>query len=213
MSDVMHGPKVADGRRRRKTFLLAFIDDATRVIPFAAFAYSENTTAFLPVFKQAIARRGLPARLYVEYVPWHIFGHMFPAELCGDRRQSSDLRSHHLRNTAHNIPPMISSQSIVEGGCHAGTVLHQATDTGSDSPFVAGRADRELRHLAHRARVCRAQRLSLRSDPHALRRVRSRSRGEHLRRAPGARRWLRGALGANASPPSTHQTSKALGGQ
>ena len=66
MSDVMHGPKVADGRRRRKTFLIAFIDDATRVIPFAAFAHSENTTAFLPVFKQAIARRGLPARLYVD---------------------------------------------------------------------------------------------------------------------------------------------------
>ena len=38
----------------------------TRVIPFAAFAYSENTTAFLPVFKQAIARRGLPARLYCD---------------------------------------------------------------------------------------------------------------------------------------------------
>ena len=66
MSDVMHGPKVRDGRRRRKTFLIAFIDDATRVIPFAAFAHSENTTAFLPVFKQAIARRGLPARLYVD---------------------------------------------------------------------------------------------------------------------------------------------------
>ncbi|TGG94389.1 MAG: IS481 family transposase, partial [Aphanocapsa feldmannii 277cV] len=66
MSDVMHGPKVSDGRRRRKTFLIAFIDDATRVIPFAAFAYAENTTAFLPVFKHAIARRGLPARLYVD---------------------------------------------------------------------------------------------------------------------------------------------------
>ena len=34
MSDVMHGPKVSDGRRRRKTFLIAFIDDATRVLPF-----------------------------------------------------------------------------------------------------------------------------------------------------------------------------------
>ena len=42
------------------------IDDATRVIPFAAFAHSENTTTFLPVFKQAIARRGLPARLFVD---------------------------------------------------------------------------------------------------------------------------------------------------
>ena len=34
MSDVMHGPKVGDGRRRRKTFLIAFIDHAdTRIMP------------------------------------------------------------------------------------------------------------------------------------------------------------------------------------
>ena len=66
MSDVMHGPSVADGRKRRKTYLIAFIDDATRVIPFAAFAFSENTAAFLPVFKQALLRRGQPARLYVD---------------------------------------------------------------------------------------------------------------------------------------------------
>ena len=66
MSDVMHGPPVSDGRRRRKTYLVAFIDDATRVVPFAAFAFSENTAVFLPVFKQAILRRGLPARLYVD---------------------------------------------------------------------------------------------------------------------------------------------------
>ena len=49
MSDVMHGPKVRHGRSRRKTYLIAFIDDATRVIPFAAFAMAENTAAFLPV--------------------------------------------------------------------------------------------------------------------------------------------------------------------
>ena len=42
------------------------LDDATRVIPFAAFAFSENTTAFLPVFKNALIRRGLPLRLYVD---------------------------------------------------------------------------------------------------------------------------------------------------
>lgn len=66
MSDVMHGPKVCDGRRRRKTFLIAFIDDATRVIPHAAFAFAENTAAFLPVFKHALLRRGLPERLFVD---------------------------------------------------------------------------------------------------------------------------------------------------
>ena len=67
MSDVMHGPSVAvPGRGRRKSYLIAFIDDATRVIPYCAFALSENTQAFLPVFKQALMRRGIPQRLYVD---------------------------------------------------------------------------------------------------------------------------------------------------
>ena len=67
MSDVMHGPAVIDTeRRKRKTYLIAFLDDATRVIPHAEFAFSENTQAFLPVFKQALLRRGLPERLYVD---------------------------------------------------------------------------------------------------------------------------------------------------
>jgi len=67
MSDVMHGPSVVVGERtKRKSYLIAFIDDATRVIPYAAFALEENTAAFLPVLKQAILRRGLPQRLYVD---------------------------------------------------------------------------------------------------------------------------------------------------
>ncbi len=67
MSDVMHGPSVLVGdRTKRKTYLIAFIDDATRVIPYAAFALAENTRAFLPVLKQAVLRRGLAQRLYVD---------------------------------------------------------------------------------------------------------------------------------------------------
>jgi transposase InsO family protein len=67
MSDVMHGPAVAGaGRRKHKTYLIAFLDDATRVIPHAEFAFSENTRAFLPVFKRALMRRGLPERLFVD---------------------------------------------------------------------------------------------------------------------------------------------------
>ena len=67
MSDVMHGPSVAiPGRGRRKTYLIAFLDDATRVVPYCAFALSENTQAFLPVFKQALMRRGIRQRLYVD---------------------------------------------------------------------------------------------------------------------------------------------------
>lgn len=68
MSDVMHGPSVGmpGTRQRRKTYLIAFLDDATRVVPYCAFCLSENTQAFLPVFKQALQRRGLPQRLYVD---------------------------------------------------------------------------------------------------------------------------------------------------
>ena len=67
MSDVMHGPAVpVAGRARRKSYLIGFLDDATRLVPYAAFAHTENTQAFLPVLKQAILRRGFPQRLYVD---------------------------------------------------------------------------------------------------------------------------------------------------
>ena len=67
MSDVMHGPAVVvAGNTKRKAYLIAFIDDSTRVVPFAAFALAENTSAFLPVLEQAVLRRGIPKRLYVD---------------------------------------------------------------------------------------------------------------------------------------------------
>ncbi len=67
MSDVMHGPAVyVEGRRKKKTYLIAFIDDATRVIPYAQFAFSENTRSFLPVCKMALLKRGVPQRLFVD---------------------------------------------------------------------------------------------------------------------------------------------------
>jgi len=68
MSDVMHGPSVTlpGSRTRRKAYLIAFLDDATRVVPYCAFALAESTQAFLPVFKQALMRRGIPQRLYVD---------------------------------------------------------------------------------------------------------------------------------------------------
>ncbi|MGZ6141239.1 MAG: DDE-type integrase/transposase/recombinase [Myxococcaceae bacterium] len=66
MSDVMHGPSVLVLGKRRKAYLIAFIDDATRVIPYAAFTLSENTAAFLPVLKEAVLRRGVCRRLFVD---------------------------------------------------------------------------------------------------------------------------------------------------
>lgn len=65
-SDVMHGPHVMCEARRRKTYLIAFIDDHSRLIPFAAFFLSENLDAFLNAFEQALLKRGLPRKLYVD---------------------------------------------------------------------------------------------------------------------------------------------------
>ncbi len=55
-----------DRGRRRKTCLLAILDDATRVIPYARLSFADNTPAFLLVLRGAITRRGLAARLYVD---------------------------------------------------------------------------------------------------------------------------------------------------
>ncbi len=42
MSDVMYGPKIRDAGRLRQTYLIAFIDDATRLVPCAVFTFSEG---------------------------------------------------------------------------------------------------------------------------------------------------------------------------
>lgn len=66
MSDVMYGPKLRVAGRIRQSYLIAFIDDATRLVPHACFALTERTAAYLPALEQAIRRRGLPKRLYVD---------------------------------------------------------------------------------------------------------------------------------------------------
>jgi len=65
-SDVMHGPSVVDAGRHRKSYLIAFIDDHSRLIPFAAFYLSENLPAFLQALQTALLKRGLPRKLYVD---------------------------------------------------------------------------------------------------------------------------------------------------
>ena len=66
-SDVMHGPKVRDAQgRKRKTYLIALLDDATRVVPYAHFALGETAADYLVVLKEAILRRGCPERLFCD---------------------------------------------------------------------------------------------------------------------------------------------------
>ena len=65
-SDVMHGPKVEVDGKMRKTYLIAIIDDHSRLIAYAHFYPSENLACYLDAFENALARRGLPRKLYVD---------------------------------------------------------------------------------------------------------------------------------------------------
>lgn len=68
-SDCMHGPRVSEGNKLRKTFLFAFIDDHSRLIPHAQFYLRENLESFLDCFRKALEKRGLPRKLYVDNGP------------------------------------------------------------------------------------------------------------------------------------------------
>jgi transposase InsO family protein len=65
-SDVMHGPMLLSGDKRRKTYLIAFIDDHSRLIPHGRFYLSEGVACFMSAFSDAVLRRGLPRKLYVD---------------------------------------------------------------------------------------------------------------------------------------------------
>lgn len=82
-SDVMHGPKVLYKNKLRKTYLLAIIDDHTRIIPNAKFYFSENLATYLTFLEEAFQRRGLPRKLYVD--------------------NGAAFKSHHLKYVTANL--------------------------------------------------------------------------------------------------------------
>lgn len=68
-SDCLHGPKVLHEGKTRKTYLFAFIDDMSRLIPHAGFYLHERLPSYLDAFVKALAKRGLPRKLYVDNGP------------------------------------------------------------------------------------------------------------------------------------------------
>ena len=68
-SDVLHGPKVDVDGRQKKTYLIALLDDHSRLIVYARFYLSETLASYLDAFENALARRGLPRKLYVDNGP------------------------------------------------------------------------------------------------------------------------------------------------
>lgn len=68
--DVMHAfpiPDPRDTRRRKMTYLVGIIDDASRLIPHAEFYFDEKLPRLENTLKKAISRRGIPKRLYCDH--------------------------------------------------------------------------------------------------------------------------------------------------
>lgn len=65
--DVMYGPSLArkDGHRR-KAYLIAILDDATRVIVHAQFYFEQHLRSLKDCLKQAMLKRGIPRRFYFD---------------------------------------------------------------------------------------------------------------------------------------------------
>lgn len=68
-SDALHGPKVRFEGKLRKSYLFAFIDDMSRFVPHAEFYLDERVETYSDALRQALAKRGLPRKLYVDNGP------------------------------------------------------------------------------------------------------------------------------------------------
>jgi len=68
-SDALHGPRVTVEGKQKKTYLFAFIDDCSRLIPHGEFYLSERVDDYCDALRKALNKRGLPRKLYVDNGP------------------------------------------------------------------------------------------------------------------------------------------------
>jgi transposase InsO family protein len=64
--DMMAGPYLYRDGKKKATYLFAFIDDCSRIIPYARFDTSQNFNAMKSVFIEALLRRGIPQVVYLD---------------------------------------------------------------------------------------------------------------------------------------------------
>lgn len=65
-SDTSHGPVIKVNGQKKKTFLITFIDDASRLILHGEFFFQDNAVNMQTVFKKAISKYGIPKRIFVD---------------------------------------------------------------------------------------------------------------------------------------------------
>ena len=66
--DALHGPRLAG----RKTYLFAFLDDHSRAVVGHRFGYAEDTVRLAAALRPALAARGVPTSIYVDYADFGV---------------------------------------------------------------------------------------------------------------------------------------------
>jgi putative transposase len=65
-TDMSEGPRLRIGGKLVRTYLIAFIDDCSRLVPFAQFVPTEKFDGLRIVMKEALVRRGIPKMVYTD---------------------------------------------------------------------------------------------------------------------------------------------------
>ncbi|HBY21270.1 MAG TPA: integrase [Clostridiales bacterium] len=65
-SDTTHGPVITIDGKNRQTYLITFLDDASRLILHGEFFFNDNAVNMQKVFKKAISKYGVPKKLFVD---------------------------------------------------------------------------------------------------------------------------------------------------
>lgn len=65
-TDTWNGPYLNDGGKKKPTYLIAFIEDCSRIVPAARFSFTEKTEDLMRVFEEGLLRRGIPKMIYAD---------------------------------------------------------------------------------------------------------------------------------------------------
>ena len=65
-SDISVGPYITVEGKKKRTYIIAFLDDASRLILHCEAFYVDNFLALLSVFKKAVTKRGIPKKIFVD---------------------------------------------------------------------------------------------------------------------------------------------------
>jgi transposase InsO family protein len=65
-ADTSQGPVIKVAGKKTQTFLISFLDDASRMIVHAQFYLNDNSVNMQDSFKQAVAKFGVPKMLFVD---------------------------------------------------------------------------------------------------------------------------------------------------